>query len=419
MPSRVSHLILALTVGLFLVSLQFLLAVLPARAVDLTVLNTNDSGPGSLRQTIADAMDGDTILFDSSLNGQTITLTSGELLITKNLTINGPGANLLSISGNNASRIFHIQQANAAISGLTVRNGNDVLGGGIQVGSTINTPLPATLTGTLFLNDSNVYSNAADAGGGIYIISGTTTISNSNVYSNTALGDGGGGIANGGILSLNSSSVYSNIATAGGGIWAIAGETTLNNTTVSGNRAWGQGGGIENSSPALHLTHVTIVSNTANIGAPGVRTGGGLYNWWLNFWTVRASITNTILAGNWTFNSPNDCSNVSGGMLGTLHTNGYNLVKVPDASCVFTATGDITNTDPSLGPLQDNGGATLTHAVFVGSPAIDHIPNGTNGCGTSIIVDQRGIMRPQDLGCDIGAFEIGGFMYHFPLIFKN
>jgi len=73
------------------------MALSPARAVDLIVLNTNGSGPGSLREVIALAGDGDTILFDSNLNGQTITLTSGQLTITKNLTIDGPGANLLAI----------------------------------------------------------------------------------------------------------------------------------------------------------------------------------------------------------------------------------------------------------------------------------------------------------------------------------
>jgi hypothetical protein len=79
-----------------------------SHAIELIVLNTNDNGAGSLRQAIADAGGGDTILFDSSLNGQTITLTSGQLLITKTLTISGPGANLLAISGNNALRVFYI-----------------------------------------------------------------------------------------------------------------------------------------------------------------------------------------------------------------------------------------------------------------------------------------------------------------------
>jgi hypothetical protein len=75
--------------ALFILYLLFLSVILPVRAVDLKVLNNADSGAGSLRQAILDATDGDTILFDNSLLGQTVTLTGGELLITKNLTISG------------------------------------------------------------------------------------------------------------------------------------------------------------------------------------------------------------------------------------------------------------------------------------------------------------------------------------------
>jgi len=74
----------------------------------ITVTNTNDNGAGSLRQALVDANNGDTIDFDPSLNGQTITLTTGELLINKNFTINGPGANLLTVNGNASSRVFHV-----------------------------------------------------------------------------------------------------------------------------------------------------------------------------------------------------------------------------------------------------------------------------------------------------------------------
>src|SRR5690349_5999653 len=74
----------------------------------ITVTNRNDNGTGSLRQALADAVDGDTINFNSSLNGQTITLTSGELLVDKGVTINGPGANMLAVDANHTSRVFYI-----------------------------------------------------------------------------------------------------------------------------------------------------------------------------------------------------------------------------------------------------------------------------------------------------------------------
>jgi len=99
----------------------------------LTVLNNLDAGAGSLRAAISAASSGDTVNFDPSLNGQTITLTSGELVVDKSLDIEGPGANELTVSGNNASRVFNIATTFAvAISGLTVFDGNALQGGGVS-----------------------------------------------------------------------------------------------------------------------------------------------------------------------------------------------------------------------------------------------------------------------------------------------
>jgi len=101
------------------------LIALSTQAATITVTNTNDSSAGSLRQAIADAVDGDTINFDSLLNGQTITLTSGELLVNKSVTINGPGSDHLIIDGNHASRVFHVSGGvTATIAGLTITNGS-------------------------------------------------------------------------------------------------------------------------------------------------------------------------------------------------------------------------------------------------------------------------------------------------------
>src|SRR6516225_412584 len=105
------------------------------RGAMFTVINTNDNGPGSLRQALADAVDGDTINFNSSLNGQTITLTSGELLVDKRVTISGPGANMLAVDANHTSRVFYIASGkDVTISGLTITNGSapsPQFGGGI------------------------------------------------------------------------------------------------------------------------------------------------------------------------------------------------------------------------------------------------------------------------------------------------
>jgi len=95
------------------------LIALSTQAATITVMNTNDSGAGSLRQALLDAANADTITFDSSLNGQTITLTSGELLVDKSVTINGPGSDNLTVDGNHSSRVFHVSRwVSAAIAGL-------------------------------------------------------------------------------------------------------------------------------------------------------------------------------------------------------------------------------------------------------------------------------------------------------------
>ena len=97
---------------------------IPANAATITVINTNDSGPGSLRQALVDANNGDMINFDAALKGQTVTLTTAELVITKNITISGLGANLLAVSrAQNAPafRIFHLMRAlTVVIQGLTI-----------------------------------------------------------------------------------------------------------------------------------------------------------------------------------------------------------------------------------------------------------------------------------------------------------
>src|SRR5262249_28402758 len=110
------------------------LIALSTQAATITVTNTNDSGPGSLRQALADAHNEDNINFDPSLNGQTITLTSGELVVNKIVSVNGPGPNNLAVDANHASRVFHVSDgASASISGLTIINGSPsgLYGGGI------------------------------------------------------------------------------------------------------------------------------------------------------------------------------------------------------------------------------------------------------------------------------------------------
>jgi len=143
----------------------------------ITVGNTNDSGPGSLRQALANATDGSVIKFSPRLDGQTIDLTSGALPITKNLQIQGPGAGDLTISGGGTSGVFSITTSglNVTISGLTIADGSAAAGAGISsAGGTL------TVQNDTFTNDQAVApSGGAGQGGAISSPSGALTVSGS------------------------------------------------------------------------------------------------------------------------------------------------------------------------------------------------------------------------------------------------
>jgi hypothetical protein len=343
------------------------------KAANYNVTNTNDSGAGSLRQAISDANampDNDVINFDASLANQTIVLTSGELSIVSNgtLTINGLGADQLSISGNNQSGVFFIQfNASVAISGITITDGNPALfGGGIRN------------QGTLTLTDSTVSGNSAYDGGGIYN-SGTLILSNSTISGNSA-SSRGGGIYNSGTLSLTNSTVSGNSVSGNDG----------------GNPARFQGGGIFNNA-ALTLTNSTISDNSAG-------TGGGVLNDAQELTGGTININNSIIANS---ASGGDCKNLSFNLGGMINAE-YSLIE-DGLSCVNGTNQNNLTGDPNLGPLQDNGGPTFTHALLPGSPAID------KGNSTLIEDDQRGFSRPVDDPAspngsgnlsDIGAFEV-------------
>ena len=239
------------------------------------VTNTNDSGAGSLRDAIntINTNPGGTVMFDPFVFGpgmpRTITLTSGALLIIQNMTITGPGAGLLSISGNHANAVFDLGgSATVAISGLTVRDGSvasNTIGGGIFVGA----------RDTLTLTDSVVTGCNAPSGGGLGIVGGAT-LTNCVVSDNTATGDGGGidlnTVTSGGILSLTmiNCTVSGNTAgNNGGGTANPFGEAFFSDCTVSGNSAT-TGGGISND-VVTSLFTCTVTGNSAT-------TGGGIFS---------------------------------------------------------------------------------------------------------------------------------------------
>jgi dockerin type I repeat protein len=336
----------------------------------IIVTNNNNAGAGSLRQALIGVSDGQTIFFAPAVTG-TITLSSGELLVNKNVVITGPGANVLSVSGNNVSRVFHIAAGKTVtISDLTIENGNasGQGGGGID-----------NEHATVWVSRCNIRNNSADFGAGLFndgfSSSAIMTVLNCTVSGNTATsGFGGGGIYNHGQFG--------------------SGKLTLINNTISGNSA-AVGGGIYNNgisgSAPLTLTNVTLTGSS----------GGGIYNDGSSGGSAPLSLRNTILnAGP----SGANISNVSG----TITSLGYNLSS-DHGGGFLTATGDQFNTDPKLGPLQDNGGPTLTHAPLIGSPVINGgDPNfDPNAFNPPLVNDQRGagFARVFNGRIDIGALE--------------
>jgi predicted outer membrane repeat protein len=222
----------------------------------LTVTSIADSGAGTLRADIAAAQSGDTINFATSLDGKTITLTSGELYITKGLTIQGPGAGQLTISGNKHSRVFEVNATQPVVlSGLKIIYGvNDA-----SVGGGIANDRGSTLT----VSDSTISGNRAADGGGI-ANAGTLTISDCFIAGNQAID--GGGIRNliGGKLTVSDSTIrYNSASYDGGGIYNFTGARGL---TISGceldhNSAYLSGGGIYTKAGTATLTNCTLAYN--------------------------------------------------------------------------------------------------------------------------------------------------------------
>ena len=241
--------------------------------------------------------------------------------------------------------------------------------------------------GKLVLIETTVVTNTARfEGGGIYNeLDAILMITGAEIVDNEGQGPiGGGGIFGYGTIEVADSTIANNWAsdTDGGGVWSGA-ALTCTNVTVSGNMANARGGGIfNNPGGTLALTHVTVASNAAVLG-----TGDGLYM----KEDTTSTLSNSIVANA----GDEDCAG-----LGAVTSAGHNLDG--DGSCGLAATGDITNTDPLLGPLQDNGGFAETQALLDGSPAIDAVPLAY--CVVS--ADERGVARPQGPACDMGAYEL-------------
>lgn len=411
-------------VALLFAGLVFALGpAVPAQAANLIVSDCGDTGGANqLRQKIAAAASNDTVTI--TCTGTINVSANGTLVIGKNLTINGPGAGNLAISGGDAVRVFDIGAFTANISGVSITHGKII---GFD-GAGVNT-LGTSLTVTSVVFDNN--NTSGGRGAAINMPSGALTVINSSFTNNTADGDGGAIENNGAILVVVNSTFFNNLANGdggaidnnggtltisgctfntnsgglfGGAIWTTI-PTTISNSTFFNNKALGAGGGIEVNGSVTNLINVTFSGNGALIGGvhpirivppKGGRTlpqsppffGGAINNA-----AGTVNLKNTILAN----------STAGGNCNGIMVDFGNNLQFNPNAGCGVMPAGD-----PKLSALANNGGPTQTMALNVSSAALD---KGNNSiCSASPVnnLDQRGVSRPQPPGgiCDVGAYEL-------------
>jgi len=370
--------------------------VTTAHAATITVTNSNDSGPGSLRQALVDANAGDTIAF--AVTGA-IVLTSGGLVIDKEITISGPGSDQLAIDGNHAQFqcVFGIAAHNTVtISGLTITNGDCGIYSDHATLAVSNCVVTRnngeSSVGGIGINDvhgpaapierGNPREAYADHPAGF----ATLTVANCVISDNSGSGVGNDSA---GVTIINSTisrnSVGGSGGGAGGGIYTGGGKFPGNlmviNSTISGNFAFYDGGGIYCGFSGLTVVNSTISDNSAGDFGGGILIGGGILN------GFSSSIANSTLSGN---SAGSGGGIYNGGSLevyctilnagasgenifndgGMVTSHGYNISS-DNGSGLLTGPGDQINTDPLLGPLRDHGGPTLTHVPLRGSPAID------------------------------------------------
>lgn len=417
-----------------------------------TVTTTANSGAGSLRQAIIDAnaaVGFDTIEFKASKfsTPQTIKLTSGELLITESLSIDGP-AGKVTISGNNATRIFHIQSATKGVSvfmsnlnltagkatgdtfesrvgaaiwgenaaNLSLTNcliqGNTFSSSAVYLGATDNDFVGGNLSAIDCViknnSDDNPGFNSGEAievyGHGSQVVLRRTTIAD-NMARGLAIREPNVGAGINGSLLIEDCTINGNSAKSqgsiGGGVQISGsfgpGLCVIRNSTISGNYANNFAGGIGLlSDVTLIIQNSTIAHNTAERFSGGGITVFGDSN------AAVVSLESSIVAHNFTIdNGPAD-----------LHAlNGLGQFTYKSSSVLMSTSSMLTDLggnrpfgeDPLLAPLADNGGPTKTHALGFASPVVNKGSNPAN-----LAFDQRGTGNPRSFngGVDMGAYEI-------------
>jgi hypothetical protein len=459
--------------------------------ITVNSLQDNGSGGTTLREAVAAANSGDTIVFAASLfsgGPATIQLVDqpssdpDHIRVERNMTIQGPGANQLTIraydpsptsDNNDGGRIFNIGDGSQSfisvtISGMTLTGGDPVLtdtqtGSGGAIRNMENLTIlncvisdsytsnggavsNASGAGTLTITDSIISGNSADDGGGLFVESGSANITRTRFEGNYAQNVGGAIINRGFPITITDSTFIDNGAGnpesplefngAGGAIATYGSTLTISGTTITGNDVGNQGGAIFNENSAVTISNSTISGNSAD------HEGGAIYNKYTTgaSFTIRHStitgnsagasdsgggifsgagatspvLNHTIVAGNVRGTStPDDLAGSFSAQFSLIGLKGSaTITDIPPGG---NQIGIASAINAMLGPLANNGGLTMTHALLSGSPAIDTgNAAAVAGSGNVPLFDQRGtpfgrIVDGDNAGgarIDIGAFEL-------------
>jgi CSLREA domain-containing protein len=360
----------------------------------LVVTTTEDEYDGACDLAHCSLRDAITAINTGAVPGATINLVDGA---TYTLTRTGSDTENLNVDGDLDVRSTAAIHAPGPL-GATIKADNgqrviDVMSAPDEPGAAGPATFAAT---TLFLDHVIITGGVAEGqgGGGIQVLQGASLMMTDSVVTGNTTNSSGGGIINGGMATLERVTVSGNtmtaLAVAGGGIRNF-GTLTMTNSTVSGNYSTVDGagplggsatvgGGLYLDANATASVHFSTVTNNE------AGQGGGV---WVGT-NAELVVADSIIADNF----GGDCFE----SFGMVSSQGHNLDS--DGTCGLSASGDMPEMDPLLGPLQDNGGFTDTHALMMNSPAIDAADDDT--CPAT---DQRGESRPKGDHCDMGAYE--------------
>jgi hypothetical protein len=385
-------------------------------------------------------------------DGPTTVVTEAEIVINNNVILDGEGK--LTVDGNGAHRVFTVLEAYPELRGMSITGGLGTDGtggifiawgltlkdctvsdnGGYGIGSQggltlVNSIVSGNAEGGIRSDHMTLVNSIVSGNGGPGIESaGPNPVSLTNI---TVSGNTAGGIVcrcDGGQATLTGSRVTGN--TGGSGVTLQGGEMIIVDSTISGNvndsTAGGPfeqvGGGIRNHVGTMTLINSTVSGNTALLEGDGISSAAGLVNGEMDgvLKIIASTVSDEVHAYGAAAIFPSieftstvmEGSCVETGNPATWVSNGHNI-ESPGNTCGFDQPTDQVNVSAEqlkLGPLQDNGGPTMTHALLPGSVAIDQIPEAecVDADGESLTTDQRGEPRPETGGtmCDVGAFEV-------------